>query len=54
MCLKVLLACDGNRKFKIIDILSDLNRLLKISFLDVVADNGDLRPLGVVVTDLED
>ena len=54
MCLKVLLACDGNCEFKIIDILSDLNRLLKVSFLDVVADYGDLRPLRVVVTNLED
>ena len=54
MTLKVLLGGDSDSELEVIHILTDFDWFLEESFLDVVADNGDLGPLRVVMTHLED
>ena len=53
MLRKSLLPSDCNREIEVVDILSNLDRLLEETLLDVLTDNGHFGPLRLVKAHLE-
>ena len=53
VAVEVLLCRDRDGEHEVICVLPDLHRISKESLLDVVAGDGDLGPLRIIVPDLE-